>query len=65
MESSVDQLRQLASAGRLTRDLNEIFFSHMHMFANRLLASLARMQEAVLYDFLARLYQGIEARKYQ
>jgi len=65
LEAPVEQLQRLAGAGKLTRDIEDIFFSHMHMFANRLLASRARMQEAVLYDFLARLYRGMEGRQCQ
>jgi len=34
-----------------------------HMHANRLLRDAARAQELVIYDFLARLYQGARARR--
>jgi len=34
----------------------------MHMHVNRMARAAARAQELVLYDFLARLYEGQAAR---
>jgi thiopeptide-type bacteriocin biosynthesis protein len=55
-------LRALAHEGELTRPLDEIAGSLVHMFANRLLRSAQRMQELVLYDFLDRTYRSRRAR---
>jgi hypothetical protein len=36
--------------------------SYLHLHANRVLRSAQRVQEMVLYDFLARLYDSRSAR---
>jgi thiopeptide-type bacteriocin biosynthesis protein len=60
---AVQGLHRLAATHRLTRPSRQIILSHTHMFTNRLLRSRAVPQEAVIYDFLARLYRGLEERK--
>ncbi len=57
------ELRALAAAGRLTVALADLAGSLLHMHANRMLRGAARAQELVLYDFLARLYDGRVARQ--
>jgi thiopeptide-type bacteriocin biosynthesis protein len=57
-----DELRTCARAGRLTVPLQELAVSYLHMHANRLLRSVHRAQELVLYDFLGRLYASRAAR---
>jgi thiopeptide-type bacteriocin biosynthesis protein len=56
------RLRTLAENNQLTRSLEDIAASHLHMHANRMLPSAARLHELVLYDFLGRLYLGALAR---
>jgi thiopeptide-type bacteriocin biosynthesis protein len=50
-------------AARLTRPLEELAGSYLHMHANRLLRAAARAQELVLYDFLCRVYESRLARQ--
>jgi thiopeptide-type bacteriocin biosynthesis protein len=57
------ELRARDAAGRLTTPLAEMAPSITHMFAVRLLRSTARLQETVLYDMLARLYEARAARR--
>jgi thiopeptide-type bacteriocin biosynthesis protein len=56
------QLAMLAAEGRLNQPKEAVILSHVHMSVNRLLRSSHRMQEAVLYDLLARLYRADLAR---
>jgi lantibiotic biosynthesis protein len=58
----VAELKICAQAGQLTMPLTEVAPSYIHMHANRLLRSAHRAHELVLYDFLARLYDGQVAR---
>lgn len=51
------QLRELESADGLAVPLAQIAGSLCHMHANRLLRASHRRQEAVLWDFLVRLYE--------
>lgn len=50
------ELRDLATAGRLTVSLSDLASSHTHMSLNRQLRSALRAQETVIYDFLNRLH---------
>jgi hypothetical protein len=50
------------AAGRLSVPRTELAQSYLHMHANRLLRSLQRQQEFVLYDFLSRQYESRNAR---
>lgn len=59
---SVRALSGLHADGRLTRTIQELAPSFIHMHANRMLLSEQRAQELVLYDFLERIYDG-EARR--
>lgn len=52
----------LAAAGDLTAPLDEIAWSFVHMFLNRLLRGAPRRQELVLTTFLDRLYDSQAAR---
>jgi thiopeptide-type bacteriocin biosynthesis protein len=52
------ELRAAHTAGELTATLPELAASYLHMTANRLLRSAARAHEAVLYDFMARLFDS-------
>jgi thiopeptide-type bacteriocin biosynthesis protein len=71
MEFRAESLRPFAAAvrdaqdsGRLTRATVDLALSYAHMFANRVLPSVARPQELVVYDFLARAYRtAIECGK--
>jgi thiopeptide-type bacteriocin biosynthesis protein len=58
----VKALRAAEEAQRLELSVIELAPSYLHMHANRLLRAEARAQEAVLYDFLARLYESKIAR---
>ncbi|HEX6862750.1 MAG TPA: thiopeptide-type bacteriocin biosynthesis protein, partial [Thermoanaerobaculia bacterium] len=56
-------LCRLERSGRLGRSLPEIAMSLVHMHLNRLLRGDLRAQEAVLYDFLFRLYGSLWHRR--
>lgn len=58
-------LREASHARRLTKPLHELAGSVLHMHANRMLPAAARAQEAVLYDFLGRIYTSRLARARQ
>jgi thiopeptide-type bacteriocin biosynthesis protein len=58
----IEELRSRARQGRLTCSLEELAESYLHMHANRILRSAHRAQELVLYDFLGRLYESLQAR---
>jgi thiopeptide-type bacteriocin biosynthesis protein len=55
-------LRETERRGALTAPLPAIAQALLHMHCNRLLRGAARAQELVLYDFLARLYDGQQSR---
>jgi thiopeptide-type bacteriocin biosynthesis protein len=59
----VARLRELAAAGRLAASVEEIVASLVHLHVNRLLRSAQRLQEVVLYDFLARGHESRLARR--
>ena len=52
------KLATLSSEGRLTTPLPSVATSLLHMHLNRLLRGNNTAQEAVICDFLARLYEG-------
>jgi thiopeptide-type bacteriocin biosynthesis protein len=58
----VADLKSCEAACRLSGTRHEIAMSYLHMHANRLLRSVQREQELVLYDFLARHYESALAR---
>jgi len=55
-------MRALVASRRMTISMENMVVSLTHMRANRLLRSAHRAQEAVLYDFLERIYEGRAAR---
>jgi thiopeptide-type bacteriocin biosynthesis protein len=59
----VEELRQLARAGRLSTTMTELAMSYAHMHANRLLRSAHRAQELVLYELLDRAYSSRAGRR--
>jgi thiopeptide-type bacteriocin biosynthesis protein len=59
---AVDGLRAAGEGGRLTRSLDRLAESLVHMHLNRLFRSEQRAHELVIYDFLACLYEGRVAR---
>jgi thiopeptide-type bacteriocin biosynthesis protein len=60
-----EQLRALAVAGRLLEPVAELAHSYIHMHVNRMIRSVPRRQEVVLYDLLRRHYDGAVARRRQ
>lgn len=56
-----DLVRQIA-AGQLSASMAQLAGSFVHMHVNRMLRSGHRAQEAVLYHFLAQLYESRLAR---
>ena len=58
----MSELRVREREGRLAIPVADIAISYLHMFANRLIRSAAPAHEAVLYDFLSRLYASSIAR---
>jgi thiopeptide-type bacteriocin biosynthesis protein len=52
------RLNGLAASGRLHTEVPDLVSSYAHMHVNRLIRSAARAHEAVLYDFLHRLYDA-------
>jgi thiopeptide-type bacteriocin biosynthesis protein len=55
-------LRACEQAGHLQTPLAELARSYIHMHTNRLLRSVQRAQELVLYDLLERIYESRAAR---
>ena len=55
-------LREAEAKGQLSSSLANIAGSFLHMHNNRLLASSQRAHEVVLYDFLFRAYQRMNAQ---
>ena len=62
LEPLVSTLRRLDRAGKLSRPVEEIAESYVHMHVNRMLRSAQRAHELVLYDFLTRVYKSRAAR---
>jgi len=58
-------LRELDEAGRLSRSIESIAGSLMHMHTNRMLRADHRAQETVLYDLLLRARESRRARRGQ
>jgi lantibiotic biosynthesis protein len=58
----VGELKACERAGRLSVPVTGSASSYIHMHANRLLRSVQRVQELVLYDLLLRLYESQLAR---
>jgi thiopeptide-type bacteriocin biosynthesis protein len=58
----VASLRGMAQTGRLSRSLESLAVSYIHMHTNRILRAAGKAQELVIYDFLVRLYQSQSAR---
>jgi thiopeptide-type bacteriocin biosynthesis protein len=58
----IRELQKLEKAGRLSQPIATIASSYVHMHVNRMLRAAQRMQEYILYDFLARLYKSRAAR---
>jgi len=59
----VTQLNACERAGRLLVSVKDFVLSCAHMYANRLLRSVHREHELVIYDFLSRLYNSKAARE--
>jgi len=59
LQPIIARLLRAEAQGQLGVPLSEIALSYLHMHANRLLRSLQREQELVLYDLLARHYASI------
>jgi thiopeptide-type bacteriocin biosynthesis protein len=57
------ELRQLSQAGHLSATLADIARSFAHMHVNRLLRSVHRAQELVLYELLDRAYSARAGRR--
>jgi lantibiotic biosynthesis protein len=62
MGAPISGLLAAARDERLDASITELAGSLLHMHACRLLRSMQREQELVLYDFLARLYESEGAR---
>lgn len=58
----IAELRAAEQQGALTLPIVELAPSYIHMHVNRLIRSAQRAHELVLYDLLARLYEGRLAR---
>jgi len=59
----VAELRALESEGRLTRSVEELAASFIHMHVNRMIRAGGPEHERVIYDFLARLYESRRVRE--
>jgi lantibiotic biosynthesis protein len=59
----VAELNACEQTGRLLVSVKDFAPSCAHMYANRLLRSVHREQELVIYDFLSRLYKSKAARE--
>jgi thiopeptide-type bacteriocin biosynthesis protein len=60
---AVNRLRRIAELGQLRSGIPELATSYVHTHVNRIIRSAARNHEAILYDFLFRLYDGQLARE--
>ena len=63
LEPTVAELKKLAEDGRLSASLTALLPHFTHMHVNRILRSVQREEEFVLYDTLARLYESRYARR--
>lgn len=54
----IDELKKYDRDRRLSRPLEELAASYIHMYVNRIQRSAQRAQELVLYDFLDRIYES-------
>ncbi len=57
------ELQELHRSGQLQTSWEALSASLLHMFANRMLRAAGRAQEFVLYDFMARGYASLLARR--
>jgi thiopeptide-type bacteriocin biosynthesis protein len=58
LQAPAGTLRALEQAGELSTPLHPILGSLIHMHCNRLFVANQRMHEAVLYDFMERIYDS-------
>lgn len=58
IRESASALANLGTLGKLTVPLTELLGSLAHMHVNRMMRSISRADEMVLYDFLSCLYQS-------
>jgi thiopeptide-type bacteriocin biosynthesis protein len=63
MEGIRMELQHAQQAGALTKPLEDLAASYVHMHLNRIFRAAANAQEMVLYDFLARTYDSMAAKK--
>ena len=61
--TTIAEMRRAEARGELTRSLESIAHSIIHMYCNRVLRSAQRIQELVIYEFLTRLYDSQLARQ--
>jgi thiopeptide-type bacteriocin biosynthesis protein len=59
------ELEKAKQAGELTKTIEELAGSYVHMHLNRLFRAVPNAQEAVLYDFLGRSYDSKMVREKQ
>jgi thiopeptide-type bacteriocin biosynthesis protein len=62
-KSVISRLKDLEKAKGLSISMPDLVCNFLHMHANRLLHSVQREQELVLYDFLIQLYQSNAFRR--
>lgn len=62
LQPVIANLWRAEAHGQLAVSVSAIAWSYLHMHANRLLRSMQREQELVLYDLLSRHYEAIAAR---
>ncbi len=60
--AAIQRLHSLEQTGRLSHSICELAVSYVHMHVNRVMCSIPRAHELVLYDFLFRIYSGRLAR---
>lgn len=58
----IKKLYSAAGKGKLSSSINKIIGHYLHMHANRLLRSMQKEQEVVIYDLLTRHYYSLMAR---
>jgi lantibiotic biosynthesis protein len=57
-----EEIHRLMNRRELTRTIDDLLASYIHMSVNRLVRAKQRMHEMVLYDFLDRHYLSVRAR---
>lgn len=62
MEPMIQKLKKMECERELSVSLLSLLSSYVHMIINRIIPEMARLHEAVIYDFLYQYYKGAQAK---